>query len=585
MTTLKNSWSDYIILKNKKYLIGLIFLSIAISSYLGFLTPRLISELYDSYSKPGTFDGVVWSLGLVFAAEYFIQVVYNLAINKYMQHLIQHVRSVSYSNWILSYESIGGSDDHKYPLGEVLARLISDTEALMELVGSGSFKIFIDFAFIISCLVSFLSLNTIAGGFLITAEIIACALLVWGSRYMARIYMEVRKSTGVMSRSLANLVGGIRMTYFTPNKDYASNKAYDVFEDFLRKQLKANVWDASYFSIAESLFPVLLALLVVVFPYSQIVEMAILAAIIDLIQRSISPIKDASAKISSIQRAKTGLVRIQEFNRDLQLQPASQFDDNFTTSTFKKLEVEIKSFEYPQKKKDDSFALKDIAFQAGAGELIGIVGMSGSGKSTVLKILSTDILCESATITMTTDTNETICFHGANPNELAQYKRQVSIVSQDSHVFSETLQFNITLGEGNDDDFAHFWQRIQSEIPYLKNWSVGPETIIDPKLLSLGQKQLISALRSCYLTKPIVLFDEISSGLDSELEMALRKLVLMIQQKSLTLIVAHRIETIVNADKILVMDRGQLQSVGSHQQLVKSSAVYQDFVSQLKNLH
>ena len=123
------------------------------------------------------------------------------------------------------------------------------------------------------------------------------------------------------------------------------------------------------------------------------------------------------------------------------------------------------------------------------------------------------------------------------------------------------------------------------EISYLKNWSVRPDTIINPKLLSLGQKQLISALRSCYLTKPIVLFDEISSGLDSDLELALRKLVLLIQKKSLTLIVAHRIETIVNADKILVMNQGQLQSVGTHQQLVKNSAVYQDFISQLKNLH
>lgn len=585
MTTLKNSWSDYIILKDKKYLIAIIFVSLGLSSYLGFLTPRLISDLYDSYTKLATFDGVVWALGVVFVAEYFIQVTYNLAINKYMQHLIQHVRSISYSNWLLSYEAIGSADDHKYPLGEVLARLISDTEALMELVGSGSFKIFIDFAFIISCLVSFLTLNTTAGAFLITAEVIACALLVWGSRYMAKIYMAVRKSTGMMSRSLANLVGGVRMNYFTPNNNYASTKAYDAFEDFLRKQLKANVWDASYFSIAESLFPVLLALLVIIFPYSQIVEMAILAAIIDLIQRSIAPIKDASAKISSIQRAKTGLVRIQEFNRDLQLQPASKFDDNFQTSDFKKLEVEIKSFEYPQKKKDDSFALKDITFQAAPGELIGIVGMSGSGKSTVLKILSTDILCENALITMTTESNDTICFHGANPKELALYKRQVSIVSQDSHVFSETLQFNITLGEGEAKEFESFWKRIQAEILYLKNWSVGPDTIIDPKLLSLGQKQLISALRSCYLTKPIVLFDEISSGLDSDLELALRKLVLLIQKKSLTLIVAHRIETIVNADKILVMEQGQLQSVGTHQQLVKNSAVYQDFISQLKNLH
>jgi ABC-type multidrug transport system fused ATPase/permease subunit len=585
VSTSKNNWYDYVILKNKKYLMAIILVALAISSYLGFLTPRLIADLYGSYDRPETFDSAIWALGMVIAAEYVVQVAYNLSINKYMQHLIQHVRSISYSNWILSYEAIGAGDDHKYPLGEVLARLISDTEALMELVGSGSFKIFIDFAFIISCLVSFLTLNTTSGAALITAEVLACAALLWGSKYMAKIYMAVRKSTGAMSRTLANLVGGLRLTYFTPNNRYASHKAYDAFEDFLKKQLKANVWDASYFSIAESLFPVLLALLVIVFPYSNIVEMAILAAIIDLIQRSITPIKDVSAKISSIQRAKTGLFRIQEFNADLMQQPSSRFDDAFKTYAFKNLDVNINRFEYPSKKDGDKFLLQDIHFQAGPGELIGIVGLSGSGKSTLLKILSTDILCDDSTITMETESNGKICFHGADPNELAQYKRQVSIVSQDSHVFSESMQFNITLGEGTDESFDKFWSGVVADIPYLQNWSVKADTIIRPKDLSLGQKQLISALRSCYLTKPIVLFDEISSGLDSELELALRKLVLMIQEHSLTLIVAHRIETIVKSNQILVMDQGRLQSTGTHDELMQNSATYQEFVSQLKSLH
>ena len=97
----------------------------------------------------------------------------------------------------------------------------------------------------------------------------------------------------------------------------------------------------------------------------------------------------------------------------------------------------------------------------------------------------------------------------------------------------------------------------------------------------MGQKQLISALRSCYLSRPIVLLDEISSALDATLELSLRILTKVIQSHSLLIVVAHRIETIIEADEILVMDKGQIVARGQHSKLESSSKVYQDFVSHL----
>lgn len=592
MSTLQNSLSDYLYLPKRKKLIGLIVIALGGASYLGYITPRLISELYASYDAKENFYPVLYKLGVLFICEYLVQVTYQVSLTRYVQHLLQHIRTISFSNWIKSYESIGVGKhgDNKYPLGEVLSRVLSDTEAVIELVSSGSFKIFIDFAFIISCLISFISLNTTSGITLIITELLACVVLVIGSKQMAKVYMEVRKSMGFMSRVVANITGGFPFTYHTPNRDYASEKSYDVFEDFLKKQLKANVWDASYFAIAESLFPILLAVLVFVFPYSNIVEMAILAAIVDLIQRSIQPIKEVASKISSIQRAKSGIMRIQEFNRDILTLPRVSFDETkYDKVEFKELKVRVDKFNYPEKKdeteKRKAFGLSDISFSAKAGELIGIVGLSGSGKSTLLKILSTDILAVDSCIELETNGDHNILFSGKNIDGLDLYKRQVSIVSQDSHVFSESLRFNITFSGEANPHFDKFWENVVEDIPYLKAWGITGDTKIKVKELSLGQKQLISALRSCFLTKPIVLFDEISSGLDSELEEALRKLVLLIQKKSLTIIVAHRIETIVNANQILVMQDGKIIEVGQHRDLSESSAVYQEFIAQLKTLH
>ena len=558
------------------------------SSFLGYITPRLVSNLYESYKPDGDTDKAIWLLVYLFIGEYFVSALYQLSINKYVQHLLSHVRNQSYKSWILSFETAGKGryGDQKYPMGEVLSRILTDTEAVIEMVSTGSFRIFIDFAFIISCLIGFMKLNTTSGIALIMAEVLACVFLIIGSKKMAKVYMEVRKATGIMSRVIANLAGGFRFTYFHPHFSYASKKGNDSFEDFLKKQLKANVWDASYFSVAESLFPILLALLVFIFPYSQITEMAILAAIIDLIQRSIGPIKEIAGKISSIQRARTGMIRIEEFNEDLATLPKTIFDSKNDRLELEKLTLSVSHFEYEQKDKtkENIFSLDDILIEGKAGELVGIVGQSGCGKSTLLKMLSTDIVSDQAKIIYNGKDNQVITFSGTEIENLFTYKSQVGIVSQDSHVFSSTLRFNISMSYENKEMFQDFWKMVKEQIPYLEKWGVDTEEVLNPKELSLGQKQLICALRSCYLAKPIVLFDEISSGLDSDLEDALKKLVLLIQKNSLTIIVAHRIETILNSNKIIVMEKGRIVASGNHESLLENSAPYQDFITQLKHL-
>lgn len=593
MSILKNKWFEYIYIPENKLLLGMISGALVASAILGYYTPIVVSNLYESFGQEANFTTVLWSLGALYIGEYFASVIYQMGLSRYIQKLLQHIRSKSYRRWILAYDSIGKGkfSSHNYPMGEVIARILNDTEAVIEMVSSGSFKIFIDFAFIISSLVSFIRLNTVSGIALIVAETLVCVALVVGSKKMGKIYMAVRKSTGHLNRSVANISAGLRHTFHTPNDNFASKTSEAAFEDFLKKQLKANIWDASYFAIAESLFPILLALLVIVFPYSNIVEMAIIAAIIDLIQRSITPIKEVASKISGIQRAKTGMDRIFEFNQDLETMPKSSFEgDELTVEDFKGLDIYVRSFSYPTKtsggaqeeSETSTFELKDIELKASSGELIGIVGMSGSGKSTLLKILSTDILCPDAKISILRSSHDSISFDGTDLAQIALYKRQVSIVSQDSHVFSESLQFNITFGEKGEEAFLKFWQEVKTSIPYLVKWGVEPDDIIKPKELSMGQKQLISALRSCFLQKPIVLFDEISSGLDSELEEALRKLVLFIQKNSLTIIVAHRVETIIKADQILVMKDGELDGVGRHEDLLGKNATYQEFIAQVR---
>ena len=205
--------------------------------------------------------------------------------------------------------------------------------------------------------------------------------------------------------------------------------------------------------------------------------------------------------------------------------------------------------------------------------------MSGCGKSTVLKILSGSIIPQKGNIKLVGQ-NKSHSFPGSS-SEIIGYREHVGIVSQDSHIFSETLRFNITMTKTHQDGFDDFWSWILEQIPYLKKWDIDLEDKVTPSSLSLGQCQLVSAIRSCYLKKPMVLFDEISSALDSDLEEALRKVILLIQKSSLTIIVAHRIETIIGADLLLVMDNGRVEGSGKHDDLIQTNHVYKQFIQEL----
>jgi ATP-binding cassette, subfamily B, multidrug efflux pump len=219
--------------------------------------------------------------------------------------------------------------------------------------------------------------------------------------------------------------------------------------------------------------------------------------------------------------------------------------------------------------------LCDIQFELKRGEILGILGESGCGKSTLLKLLSGQYHTFAGEIWI-----DSTLIRPEDERALREFSSYVSLISQDSHVFTESLLFNITLG--TPDGFDHFWKLAENSIPYLKRWGLRPEDKIDPKALSMGQKQLVSGLRALFLKKPIILMDEISSGLDSELEAALKDLIKFFQSRSITIIVTHRLETILHSDKLILLEEGRLVVSGAPSEL-RSHQKFQQFLSHLQH--
>ena len=538
-----------------------------ISAVTGYLTPRLISDFYQSLKDDAAFDKNLMWLVFLFVGEYVNRLSFQLSSHRYIQLLLIQIRKRSFSLWLKApFKTKTHKKHDEYPLGEVLARLMNDTDAVREVVGSGSLGIFIDIIFITSCLISFLQLNSTTGLVLFVAEVLACFLLLKGTKAMAKIFMEVRRMTGMMARVVTDVTSGLKELFYSPNPKYASKRCSKIFEEFLDVQLHANIWDASYYAAAESLYPILVALVMVIVPYAQIVEVAILAALIDLIQKSITPIKEVASKISVLQRAGTGLTRLTEFNE-------SFAQDTYHRQTFRNLNVETLKFSLSNFQYEQGFKLADVSFELKRGEILGILGESGCGKSTLLKLLSGQYQTFDGTINIDGE-----IISPSNEKDLRQFSSYVSLISQDSHVFTDTLKFNISLGY--DVGFEAFWNLAQANIHYLRRWGLNPEEKIDPKLFSMGQKQLLSGLRALFLNKPIILMDEISSGLDSELEAALKDLIKFFQSRSITIIVTHRLETILKSDLLILLDKGHLLAKGNHTEL-QGHPKFNEFISHL----
>jgi ABC-type multidrug transport system fused ATPase/permease subunit len=557
----------YLWLRSEVPLLIFILFNIVVTAITGYLTPRFITQFYNSLKNEEAFNHHFWLLAGLFSAEYANRFLFQLSTHRYIQVLLNQTRQRSFSLWLKApFKKKAEGKHEEYPMGEVLARLMNDTDAVREIVSSGSFGIFIDIIFIISSLVSFLQLNSITGVSIFFAEIIAVLLLLKGSRAMTTIFMEVRKVTGHMARVVTDISSGLKELFFSPNEKYASRRGEKIFEEFLNKQLHANIWDAGYYSAAESLYPILIALVMVIVPYSNIVEVAILAALIDLIQRSITPIKDVASKISVISRARTGIERVHQFNESFEDEKSARMD-------FADLEVQELNFHLDTFKYEQGFSLSDISFQLKRGQVLGILGESGGGKSTLMKLLSGQYDTFKGEIRI----DEKV-IHPEEEQELRNFSSYVSLVAQDSHVFTDSLKFNITLG--TDTGFEVFWEQALKAIPYLSRWELSPGNEISPKLLSLGQKQLVSGLRALFLQKPIILMDEISSGLDSELESALKDLITFFQSRCITIIVTHRLETIFNSDHLILLGAGKLLAQGSPALLCQNNR-YKEFLTHL----
>ena len=244
-------------------------------------------------------------------------------------------------------------------------------------------------------------------------------------------------------------------------------------------------------------------------------------------------------------------------------------DENAPSLKLKNATLEFKniSFTYP----DGTHALKNLSAKIEGGKKVGLVGISGSGKTTFLNLIPRFFNLKHGTI-LIDDQN----INNINLNSL---RKEISIVSQDVILFDDTIRSNILYGNAlaSDDEIMNACKFAAAQ-EFIEKLPNKYETIIGENGIKLsgGQKQRLSIARAILKDSPIILLDEATSSLDSESEAVIQKAIENLTKNKTTIIIAHRLSTIMNCDKILVFDSGQIVAEGSHEFLVNNSLIYKN---------
>ena len=231
------------------------------------------------------------------------------------------------------------------------------------------------------------------------------------------------------------------------------------------------------------------------------------------------------------------------------------------------LEFKNISFIYP----DGTQALKNLSTRIEGGKKVGLVGISGSGKTTFLNLIPRFFNLKHGTIFID-DQN----INNINLNSL---RKEISLVSQDVILFDDTIKSNILYGNSSasNDEIVNACKFAAAQ-DFIEKLPNKYETIIGENGIKLsgGQKQRLSIARAILKDSPIILLDEATSSLDSESEAVIQKAIENLTKNKTTIIIAHRLSTIMNCDKILVFDSGQIVAEGSHEFLVNNSLIYKN---------
>lgn len=553
---------------------GLFFIAVSCTlllAIIGPFRPWLIGEVVQKYIVE-TQNGeelLTWTLVIlgILLLEGVLQFVSNYFSNLFAQSIIRDIRQQLMGH-ILKFR-IRYFD--KTPVGSLVTRLISDLEAITDVFSSGMMAIVGDLLMLVF---------VISGMFFVDWQLalltlVPIPLLIMATRIFARVVRGTQIQESVQVTKLNTFVNerltGISVVQLFGREKIEADQFDAINKDHRQAHVNA-VWAYSiFFPIVELLSSMSIALLLVWGALqvsgrssSEIESMyGTIFSFILWIYMLYRPIRQMADKFNILQRGTVRAERVFEIlDREDAIQDRGTIDDCAFDQTIAMKEL---YFAY----NGDDWVLKDINLDIASGQTVAFVGATGAGKSSIVNLIGRFYEFQKGEIRLgDVDLTEI---------DLTYLRKNVAIVLQDVFLFSDSILNNITL---NDPDISRA-QVIEASkavgvhefimsLPGNYDYQVGERGGI----LSVGQRQLLSFIRAYVYNPKILILDEATSSVDSESEALIQRATEHLTKGRTSIIIAHRLSTIQKADKIVVLEKGELKEQGSHSELLKHNGYY-----------
>ncbi|WP_309608822.1 ABC transporter ATP-binding protein [Flavobacterium sp.] len=531
------------------------------------LRPYLLKNTVDSYIQTKDSHGLliyVVLIGIVLLLEVLSQFYFVFWANWLGQDIIKDIRIKLFKH-ITSFKM--SYFDHE-PVGKLVTRSVSDIESIARIFSQGLFMIISDLLKMLVILGFMLYMN-----WKLTMIVIAgMPILIYVTRVfqkkMQGAFEEVRNQIANMNAFVQERVTGMKIVQLFTREDIELEKFKEINNKHRVAWVK-NVWyNSIFFPIADIISSLTLSCIVWygginILNADGLTSFGDLFAYTMYIAIFFTPLRQIADKFNEMQMGMIAANRVFEI-----LDTENNIQDKGTkvAPNFKgKIDFENVTFGY----KPDEDVLKGINISVNEGEMVAIVGATGAGKSTIINLLNRFYEIKSGIIS--------IDGHDITEYELDSLRVQIAVVLQDVFLFADTIHNNITL----NNEFISRETVIQAskEIgahDFIMTLPSGYDYNVKERgnMLSSGQRQLIAFLRA-YVSKPsILILDEATSSIDNYLEELIQKATDTITKNRTSIVIAHRLATVINADKIVVLDKGIVVEEGTHHQLLQKENGY-----------
>jgi ATP-binding cassette subfamily B multidrug efflux pump len=453
------------------------------------------------------------------------------------------------------------------PIGRLITRVTNDIEVLNEMFSSGIVMVFSDVFTIIGILYFMFSMSWQ----LALVSLSVLPLLFYGTflfRKKAReAYREVRIQIARINAFMQeHITGMIVDQIFNREK-----KSFDKFEKINKAHRDANIHSIFYYAIfypGVELIGALAVGLIVWYAGANALQGAItlgtVMAFLQFNEMFWRPIRDLSEKYNIMQTAMASSERVFRLLDDRTFIPEPVLPIPLPTV---RGEIEFRNVWFAYN--DSQYVLKDVSFKIAPGETVAIVGATGAGKSSTINLLSRFYDIKKGQILI-----DGVDIRSVRTDEL---RKHIAVVLQDVFLFAGDIKSNITLG----DESIPFEQLTSAAETvgadrFIERLPSGYDTEVKERgaTLSVGQKQLISFARALAYDPRILILDEATSSVDTETELLIQAAIKRLLRGRTSIVIAHRLSTIQSADKIIVLHKGEIREVGTHQELLALGGIY-----------